>query len=415
MFGQPSISDYYRQLQESVRSEVLRESEEQILGSDVNELAQYIFERYALSPIEIDTERETSWDLQDYLKDIPPNRREGFYANEGTLRDFPCQRAVIEVPILPNKDLQTISQLQGNTVSLSYSNKDFTWGTDTVSRSFPTKDYQYQLDEQGIANQVKSILGTINDTIQWKNEAIVKGNQELLAHTKFHIQQRRGALEQSKDKIAALTKTINIPLKKKPSAGAQVVRVAHTPLVQRIKPKPTLPEEYVIEETKVNDIITLLDNQARSFEQTPKAFKELGEEDLRDILLSNLNSIFEGGATGETFSKNGKTDIYLKIAKGNILICECKVWGGKALYGETIDQLRGYLTWRHNYGIMITFVRTKDFTKTLAEGEVAIQAHPSYLNGFRKVGQTHFVSHHKVDDDDKEVRIHHLFYHLYYK
>lgn len=415
MFGLPSISDYYRQLQEQVRSEVLRESEEQILGSNVDELAQYIFERYALSPIEIDSDRETSWDLQDYLKDIPANRRESFYSGEGNLRDFPAQRAVVEVPIKSNRHLQTISGLQGNTVSMSYSDKDFQWGEDTISRSFPTKDYQYQIDEQGIANQVNSILGTINDTIRWKNESIVKGNQELLGHIKFHIQQRRGALEQSKDKLSTLTKTINIPLKKKPSIGAQVVRVAHTPLVQRIKPKPTLPEEYVIEEAKVNDIITLLDNQARSFEQTPKAFKELGEEDLRDILLSNLNSVFEGGATGETFSKKGKTDIYLKITKGNILICECKVWGGKALYDETIDQLRGYLTWRHNYGIMITFVRTKDFTKTLKESEGAIQAHTSYLNGFRKAGDTHFVSNHKIDDDDKIVKIHHLFYHLYYK
>lgn len=415
MFGQPSISDYYRKLQDDVRSEVLRESEEQILGSNVDELAQYIFERYALSPIEIDSERETSWDLQDYLKDISANSREGFYANEGTLRDFSAQRAVVEVPIVPNKDLQTISQLQGNTVSMSYSDKDFVWGTDTISRSFPTRDYQYQIDEQGIANQVNSILGTINDTIRWKNEAIIKGNQELLGHIKFHIQQRRGALEQSKDKLATLTKTINIPLKKKPNAGSQVVRVAHTPLVQRVKPKPTLPEEYVLDEARVNDIITLLDNQARSFEQTPKAFKELGEEDLRDIILSNLNSVFEGGATGETFSKKGKTDIYLKIAKGNILICECKIWGGKALYDETINQLRGYLTWRHNYGIMITFVKTKDFTKVLKESEGAIQTHSSYTNGFRKVGDTHFVSNHKVDDEDKQVKIHHLFYHLYYK
>ena len=393
----------------------MRESEEQILGSDVDELAQYIFERYALSPIEVDSERETSWDLQDYLKDIPANRREGFYANEGTLRDFAAQRGIVEVPILPNKDLDTISKLQGNTFSMSYSDKDFHWGHDTVSRSFPVKDYQYQIDEQGIANEVKRMHQSIEETIRWKNEAIVKCNQELLAHIKFHIQQRRGAIEQQKDKMAALTKTIDIPLKKKPSAGAQVVRVAHTPLVQRIKPKAKLPEEYVLDAARVHDIISLLDNQARSFEQTPQVFKDLGEENLRDVLLSNLNSVFEGGATGETFSKNGKTDIYLKIAKGQILICECKIWGGKALYAETIDQLRSYLTWRHNYGIMITFAHIKDFTKVLRESEEAIKNHPSYLGGFKKIADTHFVSKHKVDDDEKEVEVHHLFYHLYAK
>lgn len=413
--NQADFFSHYRQLQEEARGTILRESEEQILGTDSNEMAKYIYEQHTITPIEIDKERETNWDLQDYLKNIPTHQREDFYQNEGDYPNFPCQRAVVEVPIVPNRHLSVISGLRAATHSLSYSDRDFSWGNDCISRSFETKGYGFKMDEQRIANEVNSILQSINDTINWKNQSIEKGNKELYAFIWDTIEKRKGEISQNKEKLSTLTKTVSIPLKKKQSAGAQVVRVAHTPLVQRVKPKPTLPEEYVLDEARANDIITLLDNQARSFEQTPRAFKELGEEDLRDILLSNLNSVFEGGATGETFSKKGKTDIYLKIAKGNILICECKVWGGKALYGETIDQLRGYLTWRHNYGIMITFVRTKDFTKILGESEAAIQAHLSYLNGFRKVGQTHFVSNHKIDDDDKEVKIHHLFYHLYYK
>ena len=43
-----------------------------------------------------------------------------------------------------------------------------------------------------------------------------------------------------------------------------------------------------------------------------------------------LNAIFSGKATGETFSNKGKTDIYLNIEKGNILVFECKIWGGKS-------------------------------------------------------------------------------------
>jgi len=412
---QADFFSYYRQLQEQVRGEVLRESEEQILGTDSNEMAKYVYEQCAIAPIEIDKERETNWDLQDYLKDIPANQREDFYQCEGAYPNFPCQRATVEVPIIPNRHLSVIAGLRAATHSLSYSDRDFNWGNDCISRSFETKGYEFKMDEQRIANEVNSILQSINDTINWKNQSIEKGNKELYAFVWDTIEKRKGEIAQNKEKLSTLTKTVSIPLKKKQSAGAQVVRVAHTPLVQRVKPKPTLPEEYVLDEARINDIIALLDNQAKSFEQTPKAFKELGEEDLRDILLSNLNSVFEGGATGETFSKKGKTDIYLKIAKGNILICECKIWGGKALYDETIDQLRGYLTWRHNYGIMITFANTKDFTKVLKESGGAIQAHSSYTNGFRKVGDTHFVSNHKVDDDDKQVKIHHLFYHLYYK
>ncbi len=133
------------------------------------------------------------------------------------------------------------------------------------------------------------------------------------------------------------------------------------------------------------------------------------------MLLSNLNSIFEGKATGETFSKKGKTDIYLNIDKGNILIFECKIWGGKKLYADTIDQLRRYLTWRHNYGVLITFARIKNFTSILKEAKNFIQESPSYTNGFRAIDETHFLSNHNLEDDEKQVQIHHLFYNLYSK
>lgn len=409
----PGISDYYRQrIIPAVRGEILRESDEQILGSDTEELKMYFFEKYAWSPIEEDPEREPSYDVQDYLKTIPAHQRERGYGYEGDLHDFQCQRVVVEVPILPNKNLNEIAGLRGDTYSLSYSDSDFRWGSSAVTHTIETKGYGFNYNEDQIAREVEQALARIRDTIRFKNESIKKENAGLL-HTIFQtISERKQKINENASKLSELTKKISIPLKKKDVVGAQPVRVVEKPLVQRIKPKPTLPEEYVLDANRVQDIIQFLDGHARNFEQTPKAIKDLGEEDLRDLLLANLNSVFQGDATGETFSKKGKTDIYLKINKGNILICECKIWGGQALYIKTIDQLRGYLTWRHNYGIMITFVRTKNFTKILTESEEAIKSHESYLNGFKKLGDSHFVSNHRVDDEDKEVCVHHLFYHL---
>jgi len=40
-------------------------------------------------------------------------------------------------------------------------------------------------------------------------------------------------------------------------------------------------------------VIRLIDAQGASFERTPEVFAKLGEEDLRDIILSMLNAIFE--------------------------------------------------------------------------------------------------------------------------
>jgi hypothetical protein len=162
------------------------------------------------------------------------------------------------------------------------------------------------------------------------------------------------------------------------------------------------------------DIISVLDNQGRQFEKTPKTYKSSGEEDLRNVLLVNLNSIFEGKATGETFMNQGKTDIYLNIDKGNILAFECKIWGGQKLYGETIDQLLSYLTWRNNYGVTIFFCRQKNFSNILQECKLAIQNHSTYVEGFQTVSETHFLSRHRHPSDDKKnVEIHHLLYNLF--
>lgn len=415
MLTQAFISDYYRKLEEAVRSQVMRETEAQIVGTDVDTLAKFIYDTYALAEIVTDTQRQPSWEPQDYLRTVSAEQRGPLYGADGDLRDYSCQRVVVEVPIMPNPHLHILSKLNGAQFSFSYADSDFKWGPDVISTYFVTKDYGFQMDDGQIPQNVENRLQAIKNLLNWKNQSVAEGNKQLLNKTKHLIQQRRAEIEKNKQKIADLTKTISISLKQKPPSGITAVRISHSAIVQRVRPKPSLPEEYVLDESKVKDVISLLDNQSRSFEQTPSAFKTLNEEQLRDIFLSGLNSVFEGNATGETFSKNGKTDIHLKIAKGNILICECKIWGGKALYSKTLDQLRGYLTWRNNYGIIISFVHSKNFTQILEEASAGIQKHASYLNGFTKEGATRLVSNHCVDDELKQVKIYHLFYHLYSK
>jgi len=410
---QTSFLDYYRELLDSARGEILKETEETILGTKVDELAGYICQRYYIEPIKIDENREISWDPRDYLQDIPANQREGFHQGSRDFRNFQCQQVIVEVPICPNRKIEKIAMLRASTHSLSYSDSDFRWSENMISYSFETKGYGFEHNTDKIKTEVEGSLSKIQETISCKNSDIVGQNAYLLQEVKNIISDRKQKISQNKEKIAKITKSIKIPLKKKVGIGVQPIHIEYKKLVQKVKPKPNLPEEYILDSTSVMDVINLLDNQAKNYENTPKVTEKLGEEDLRDLLLANLNSIFEGGATGETFSKKGKSDIYLKISKGNIFVFECKIWGGKKLYANTIDQLRGYLTWRHNYGVLITFVRNKELSKVLKESQSAIQEHTTYRNGFRVVNDTHFISNHIVDDEDKEVEIHHLFYHLY--
>lgn len=407
-----SISDYYRPVLDKVRSAVLRESEAQIIGSETTELAEYYFQQHALNPIEIDDTRETNWEHENYVKTIPAHERERGYQNEGSL-DFPCERVIVEIPIKPNKCIQLLSELQSSTFTISFSEKEFSWNQDSISFVVETKGYGFAMDEDQIAGEVHNKIDEVNQFIEWKNNDINKENVSLLNNIKALIDSRKQEIQKNKEKIQSLTSKINISLKENIPQGAQRIILDSKPIVNRIKPNPKLPEEYLLDENKVNDILEVLDNQARSFERTPKALALLGEENLRDLLLANLNSIFEGKATGETFSKKGKTDIYLNIDKGNILVFECKQWGGKKLLHETIDQLRGYLTWRHNYGVIICFSKVKGFSKILTDAASIIQESQSFRNTYKKINETHFSAIHSLEDEEKEVKIHYLFYNLF--
>ncbi|MBP9709646.1 hypothetical protein KBD61_01305 [Patescibacteria group bacterium] len=412
MYDKPTISDYYRKVLEDVRGKVLRESESQIIGTDSLELAQFYLQDVSLTPIEFDDERESSWDHQTYVKTIPAHERESFYQSEGDF-DFACERVRVEMPIKYNKDIRTLASLTSSTFSMSYSDKDLQWSEQSISFIVETKGYGFSMDENQIASKVNEGIGKVQQAVGWKNGDITKENASLLTQTRLLIDGRKKELEQSKGKIDSLMQKINIPLKKKVPEAMQRISIDHKPIVKRIKPAPQLPEEYQLDENKVNDIVEVLDNQSKSFEKTPNAVAKLGEEDLRDLILANLNSIFEGKATGETFSNQGKTDIYLNLDKGKILVFECKIWGGKKLLLETIDQLRSYLTWRHNYGVVIFFVKLKNFTKILDGIDVSIKESSSCKGNARKINETHFTAAHSLQDEDKEVKIHYLFYNLY--
>jgi len=412
MYNRSTISDYFKSALAEIRSGILHESEEQIVGCKTDDLACYCCGPYDLPIIELDSGREANWEHKNFVKIIPAHQRESFYSGMGDL-EYSCERVVVEIPIKHNEQIHKISQLEASSFSISYSADEFIWSTDSVSCSVEVKGYGFAYEEDKIANEINERMQRFNQLMQWKNDDIKMESVQLLNNVKGIIEGRKQEIQKNKDKIKSLTQKINIPLKKNISQSVQRIILDSKPIITRIKPKPNLPEEYVLDESKVNDILDVLDNQAKSFERTPRALVSLGETELRDLLLANLNSIFEGKATGETFSNKGKTDVYLNINKGSILVFECKLWGGRKILEGTIDQLRGYLTWRHNFGVVIFFVKIKSFSKIMTEIATIIQGSQSFRNSFKQINDTHFCAVHNLEDEDREVKIHYLFYNLF--
>ena len=133
----------------------------------------------------------------------------------------------------------------------------------------------------------------------------------------------------------------------------------------------------IIKESDYINIKQIISLACSSFEHTPSACHKLDEEELRDMLLSNLNTHYNATATGETFSKNGKTDIRIQFENKSAYIAECKIWHGISKFREAITQLFSYTTWRDIKTSLIVFNKeVKDFSSILNKIKEELNENP---------------------------------------
>ena len=168
--------------------------------------------------------------------------------------------------------------------------------------------------------------------------------------------------------------------------------------MRRSRPRARIPAtptsayqpEPAIAEDDYDFILDIISSMAITIERSPAAFARLSEEHIRDHILVSLKGHFEGGATGETFNSQGKTDILIREKDENVFIAECKFWSGQArLYG-VIDQLLGYVTWRDTKTALIVFSKNKNFTGVLKSIAECVPNHPNCKRVGKQSRETQF-------------------------
>src|SRR5437660_4309255 len=87
----------------------------------------------------------------------------------------------------------------------------------------------------------------IEEWIRWIQADVDKENRQLKDNLRIFIDSRKAKLNEDKDKVASLAKKINIALKKKEDEATKRVQLDHKPLIKRVRPTPTAPEEYVLD------------------------------------------------------------------------------------------------------------------------------------------------------------------------
>jgi hypothetical protein len=139
-------------------------------------------------------------------------------------------------------------------------------------------------------------------------------------------------------------------------------------------------------------------------ERNPRVFSTAPEETIRDHYLVQLNGQYEGTATGETFNGAGHTDIIVRDDNANLFVAECKIWHGQKEFGEAIDQLLGYVTWRDTKTALIIFSRNVDTTAVVANAMAALHAHTNYKRDAAMEGETRIRAiFGKPDDPARDI------------
>ncbi len=354
--------------QQSVAGAVDAIPKDQFLMSSDQEIADYVVSGLTVIPLVLRedaksmTQTETQIDVSgDSNRYFSPGRRGPHY--------IPGTRVEINIP---------------------FSGEDwlFRYRTNPYSSSLPRAEVSqrtlrliieqpHDADLSAFKTRYERELSLIREYVGWSSNQVAGYNSSLPALALQAISHRRDRLGRHNN-LAAL---LDIPVAAKPGAPSIApVRIeVRRPPALPVPPKTGLMPEPGIADQTYDHILSFIRHQGRTFERTPSTFAMHDEEDLRNIILAQLNGHFQGAAVGEAFRGKGRTDICIEQENRAAFVGECKVWTGAVGLTAALDQLLGYLTWRDSKAALIMFnIKNKEFTKVLETTPETLKAHPLF-------------------------------------
>jgi hypothetical protein len=352
----PTIGDYYRAAIQRLKEEVDSTPDDKVTGMNPDDWVEYLVNKYGMQPIVLDESREHRLVEVEQKRTL---RGYDIYTDSGPGTVVRSTGVRVELPVVPSDSIDVI------------------WREHLAPNSFHLvryPEFEYDAREACFSlvvgptpGEVTGAIEKITAAVRGYNASIQTDSPSLREQTVAAVRGRRSRLEHKHKDLDALAIAVGIPLAKKadPSTVLPIAPRVRKTIAPLVPPPSRRPERPVLEPDKFGAILELLDNGCRQFERTPQAFRQLTEEGLRDILLSNLNAVFQGAAGGETFQGLGKVDIHLRISQGEVFVSELKVWTGPGSLQVVVGQLRERLTWRDAYGVALILSRNASFSQVL--------------------------------------------------
>ncbi|MCY3648442.1 MAG: hypothetical protein OXG40_01790 [Acidimicrobiaceae bacterium] len=393
LFRQHDLRTVLEVQRQTLANEIDSLAEDRALSTSPSDLSNYFIEKYTVDPIVI-AEDDIQSDYSDAQVDVS-QRIDYAVFDRSRPAMVPGTRIAFFVPFTGDEQLLQCRPssywLDGGIRALP-KNGELVFLYDRTASDLPSVRDEFEAD----LGRLKKYLGQIEADVRQHNDAVKSSIDQLIEARRQKILNDRG-----------IVANLGYPMKRR----SDVSRTYATPEVKRrITPQLPSPSTEPFESEPALDmehyehILSVISNMVTVMEQSPQAFKEMREEDLRQHFLVQLNGHYEGRATAETFNYEGKTDILVRDGGKNIFVAECKFWNGPAAFTKAIDQILGYVSWRDTKTAILMFNRNKEMSSVLAKIPDAVRGHPNCKakreynteTGFRYVlGQR--------DDSNREV------------
>jgi hypothetical protein len=401
LFVTHDLDHSLRGTMEAMRREVEGLEANRLLNTAPEDLKRYLVEKHSVSPLKL---RRDEWyaDTKEVQVDVRYDSRRWIDDKSRPVL-IAGERVEVRVPFDGESEL---FYTRSNTSSSSPP-RAVVEGGELILRYDTPSD-----DPRDVRPLIDRALAEIEQHIGWQRAMIDSHNAALPAAAEQAIQQRRERLLAQSQRASAL----GIPIRRREDAprtyAVPTVRRSARPALPpatsaQFQPEPAWAMEHYEHALKV------MQDMALVMERSPAAFKSMDEEAIRQHFLMQLNGQFEGRATGETFNMQGKTDILLREGDRNVFIAECKFWKGPKAFGQAIDQLLSYATWRDGKAAILVFNRGTETSTVLAGINATATGHGNFKRAVAWPHQSGFrYVLHANGDTNREIVVTVLVFHV---
>ncbi|MBA2868900.1 hypothetical protein [Methanococcus maripaludis] len=338
-----TFSNHVENIKRDIEYRINSETEEYILNVNENEYIDHLVQKNYLEPLGFDFENKKVIRAPgDIILHIP-------YFGESELSKY--QPSTFAMRTYP-------TYLENNMFCFTISNKT---------------------NAEDVKNEIARIIDTITDNSRYLSVEVERYNNSLQDFIINKFKARKNKIL----KEIELLYSLDIPVVKREDLPETFTI---SPLKNKKKalikpnPKTAYAPEPRLDDITYYDILQTIHDLGIELERLPNIAKDMDENTIRDLILFQLSSRYIGGSvTGETFNKQGKTDILMKYENKNAFIAECKFWKSENVHKDSISQLLSYLTWRDSKSSLIVFVRNKDITPVIKKIKQFTEEHPNFI------------------------------------